>query len=109
MKKLNITLLVILCVAAIACNKSESNSEEENEREIKIADLPVAITDNIAREFPEGTIKEADEVTQKDGSLTYDIEVEVNGKVVEYMYDAKGNYLGEEIDDDDSENEDGDD
>lgn len=111
MKKFNITLLALMAIAVISCGKSnsESTSEDENEREIEISQIPEAITAQIKANHPDAVIKEADEITLENGSKTYDVEVEENGRVVEYMYNAEGNYLGEEIDDDDEGDDDGDD
>ncbi len=73
-------------------------TEEENEVEIELSDLPQAVLDAIARSYAGSALKEADRITQDDGSITYDVEITREGEVIEVMYDAEGNFLGEESD-----------
>jgi hypothetical protein len=73
--------------------------EEESEIEIEVASLPQSIKDGIASRYAGAQLKEADKITQTDGSTTYDVEIVVNGEVIEVMYAADGGYLGEEEDD----------
>jgi hypothetical protein len=78
----------------------ESDGDDENEREINPEELPQVIKDAIAQKYAGAELLEADEITQKDGSLTYDVEIKVNGEIIEVMYDVQGNFLGIEIDED---------
>lgn len=74
----------------------EDATEEENEVEIKLSALPQAIVKAIAGTYAGSTLKEADKITQNDGTVTYDIEITFDGEVIEVMYDGEGNFLGEE-------------
>ncbi|MFN0274818.1 MAG: hypothetical protein ACKVPJ_03655 [Chitinophagales bacterium] len=84
------------------------NDDDENERSIKISELPDAVLSAINEDYPGAQLLEADEITHPDNSLTYDVEMKFEGAVIEVMYDAEGNFLGVEEDDDDGD-EDGDD
>jgi uncharacterized membrane protein YkoI len=83
--------------------ENEEADEEVNEKEINISDLPQIIKDSIQNKYPGSEIIEADEITNTDGSITYDIEIKYNDDVIEVMYDSKGNFLGIESDDDDDD------
>ncbi len=85
----------------------EEDDEEENEREIDPDALPQSIKDDITGRYPGAVLREADEVTQQDGSITYDVEIATSdGTIIELMYDADGNFLGIETEDDDQESDD---
>lgn len=73
--------------------------EEENEVEIDVKSLPESIRNGIASRYPGAQLKESDKITHNDGTITYDVEIIVEGEVIEVMYGAEGGYLGEEADD----------
>jgi hypothetical protein len=83
----------------------EEDEEDENEREINLNDLPQVIKDAIVEAYPETELLEADEITRKDGGITYDVEIKLNGNITELMYDSQGDFLGFESDDDDDDDE----
>jgi len=109
MKTIQKMSLVALCVlTVVSCSK---NSEDvindlpagfalKADAKVKVGDLPMAILDFIAREFPELTIDEAEE--EDNGNF----EVELSDGT-ELVFDANGTFLG--IDDDSEENGDFDD
>jgi hypothetical protein len=105
-----IPLFIVLFIAASSCSRIENlfNSDDENEREISISELPAAVLDAIAENYPGAELLEADEITNNDGSLTYDIEIRHDGSVFEVMYDTAGNFLGIEQDNDDENDEEND-
>jgi uncharacterized membrane protein YkoI len=85
--------------------EDEDDDDGENEREISTDIIPQPVKDNIASQYPGAKLLEADEITIPDGSITYDVEIESNGNITELMYDAQGNFLGVETDDDDADDE----
>ncbi len=101
MKITKTVLLVLPMMVMLSCEKRNDckGDEDENEREISVSELPKAVTESIQVQFAGAQLLEADEITQKDGSLTYDIEIKYNSKKMEVMYDKEGKYLGEEKDD----------
>lgn len=70
----------------------------EVELEIDVAQLPKAIADYVAKNLEAKKIKEADKITDANGTVTY--EVEVGSK--EYIFDAAGTFvkIEDERDDD---------
>ncbi len=110
MKLTKAVLLVLPMMVMLSCEKrhdcKEDKDDDENEREISVNELPKAVTESIQAQFAGATLLEADEITQKDGSHTYDVEIKHSGKKMEVMYDAAGKYLGEEKDDEDGEDKD---
>lgn len=106
MKSIKIMFGILPIFLFMSCDKqSNKKEEEENERQIKISELPAAVKSGIEDKFPGAALKEADEITKTDGSLTYDVEIKYNNDKREVMFDARGTYLGTEADDDDSEDD----
>lgn len=68
----------------------------ESEKTISITSLPKAATDYLAKNLPGKKIKESTQIKNAAGIITY--EAEVNG--IDYTFDAKGNYLKQETDQD---------
>ena len=84
----------------------EEDGDDENEREINPEDLSEGIKNAIQADYPNAELLEADEVTQKDGKITYDVEIKYNNEVIELMYDTDANFLGIETDDEDNDSAD---
>ncbi len=121
MKRINIFAALLIASAITACNSTEASDQEspamdetmqeepmateedddENEREIAIANIPEAVTMALSAKVEAYTILEADEITHEDGSVTYDVEIDVNGTTEEHMFASDGSYLGMEVDDHD--------
>lgn len=59
---------------------------------IQAADLPKAITDNINKDYPGYTIKEATSVSGKDG-LNYQVEVMKGSTTETLLYNKDGKFL----------------
>jgi len=92
--------------------EENEEDEEENEREIDVSELSQVVVDAIATLYPESTLMEVDEITAADGSLSYDVEIQIGSEIIEVMFAADGTFLGMEDDDDkegDIEDEDNDD
>lgn len=56
--------------------------------------LPKAVNDYMAKNFPGKKIKEASQITDAVGGITYEVEI----KEVDYIFDASGNFLKKEDD-----------
>ncbi len=66
------------------------------EKVIASTGLPKAATDYLAKNVSGKRIQEAAEIKSADGTITYEAEV----NEVDYIFDAKGNYLKQEADED---------
>jgi uncharacterized membrane protein YkoI len=70
------------------------------EKEIKVADLPAAVTAGIKAKYPKAKLKSAEEV-EEDGKITYEVVVEKSaGKEVELTVSKAGKILEEDEDTD---------
>jgi uncharacterized membrane protein YkoI len=78
--------------------ESDSNDEGAVEIEIEPSTLPEQILQAIQNRYPGAVLTEADQLAWDDGSITYDVEFELNGDEIEAMFDVTGNFLGEETD-----------
>jgi len=77
--------------------------------EIRTSNLPTAVTDSIAANFPNYFLDdEADELTMADGSTRYEVELEDSQNDLEVLFAADGTLICQEVDMDDDDN-DGDD
>lgn len=63
----------------------------ESEMEIKISELPVAVSDYVKTTHPGQSIKEAAKITKASGEVNY--EAEVKGK--DLIFDATGKFIKE--------------
>ena len=83
-------MMSVLIVNAQATQTSATKSKSVTS--IKVADLPKAITDNIAKDYAGYTIKEATSVTANN-SVTYNVVV-VKGTATETLvYDKDGMFV----------------
>ncbi len=111
MKTFKLLTIIYLAFFALSCSKSRSG-KVEHEREISISELPQIIKDNIADRYIGAELLEADEITQSNKSITYDVEIKHESLVTEVMYKADGTFIGVEAvdqDDEGDDDEDGDD
>ncbi len=75
-----------------------------NELEINIDALPKEIINDISQRFMSAKILEIDEVTDPDGRVYFDIEIQIGSEFHEVMYELSGEFNGYE-DEDEYENE----
>ncbi len=102
------SLVVLSVLTVVSCSKDNQDPLEalpvgvalKADAKVKVGDLPVAILEFVAREYPDLTIDEAEE--EDNGNF----EVELSDGT-ELIFDANGTFLG--IDDDSEENGDYDD
>ena len=74
----------------------DDDDDDGREVEISVSELPEAVKSAIAAKYSNAGLIEADEITYENGEITYDIEIRYEGKVIEVMYSAKGEFLGVE-------------
>ncbi|MBZ5858694.1 PepSY-like domain-containing protein [Flavihumibacter profundi] len=65
---------------------------KETEWDIPVSELPKPVTDYIAKNYKGAKVKEAAKITQADGAIMY--EAEVNGK--DLIFDASGKFVKQE-------------
>ncbi len=85
--------------------KEDKADEGKTEVEIEPADLPQAVRDAVARDYPGATIVEAEKETYADGTVHYEVELKKGEKTREVEYTVDGEEL-EEHEDDSGEAED---
>lgn len=77
----------------------------ESETEIKVENLPQSVLDYIQLNYADYSLEEAEEET-KDNSVTYEIEILKEGNEIELLFDTDGNFLNQEVGDNEDEDED---
>jgi hypothetical protein len=68
----------------------------ESEKTISVSALPKAATEYLSKNLPGKEIKEASKIENAAGIITYEAEV----NKIDYTFDANGNYLKQEADND---------
>lgn len=99
MKKLFFVLVMVMSVLMLNAqdNKTPGATESKSPSSstattIRAADLPKTITDNISKEYPGWTIKEASSVTGKSG-LNYQVAIMKGDDHETLLYDNNGKFL----------------
>jgi hypothetical protein len=93
MKKL--VFILVLLMGALVVNAQAGKTAAKNQpmkMVVKIADLPKALTDNVAKDYPGFTIKEATSVTANN-SLTYDVVITKGTTTETLVYDKDGKFI----------------
>ena len=67
-------------------------SENNGYNKIEAAELPLAVTTALTRDFAEATTEEA-WVREKDGNVIYKLRINVDGKTKMLYADAEGNWI----------------
>jgi hypothetical protein len=80
---------------------------EEVERAIFVEALPSAVVKAIKAKYPKAKIEEAEEVTDEDGEVCYEVAVVADGKEVEVAVTPKGKIKKAGEDDEDDEDDKG--
>lgn len=93
MKKVLFVLVLIMAALVVnAQTKATTTQVKPTTTVVKIADLPKAITDNVAKDYAGFTIKEAS-CTNTNNVLTYDVVI-VKGTTTETLvYDKDGKFV----------------
>lgn len=66
---------------------------QETEQEIKVSELPKAVTDYVAKNYAGHKIAEAAKITDATGKLTYEAEVKKGKEEMDLLFDDKGTFL----------------
>ncbi|MEO8116329.1 MAG: PepSY-like domain-containing protein, partial [Bacteroidota bacterium] len=69
---------------------------QETEMDIKVSELPASVMNYIKEHYAGEKVKEAAKITKADGIMMYEAEV----KGIDVLFDANGNFLREEKDED---------
>jgi len=104
MKKLVLTFVAIgLFFTGVQAQETETKtttevttetvvSENNGYNKIEAAELPLAVTTALTRDFAEATTEEA-WVREKDGNVIYKLRINVDGKTKMLYADAEGNWI----------------
>lgn len=108
MKKLLIVMVFFMSVLALNAQYDKTPSSEtksktttttksttaepSNSQTVQAADLPKSITDNIAKDYPGYTVKEATSMNGKNG-LTYQVAIMKGSNTETLLYDKDGKFL----------------
>jgi hypothetical protein len=84
MKKLSFIIVLTLVVLALNAQISKVT--------VKVADLPKAIAENVAKNYAGFTIKEATKVTENN-VVTYDVKINKGTTTETLVYDKDGKFL----------------
>jgi len=71
----------------------------QTEEEMDVKDLPAAINEYVSKNYPGKKIKEASKITEANGTVKYEAEVEKQ----DLIFDANGAFLNKEADKDDAD------
>ena len=93
MKKVLSVLVFFMAVMVVSAQTTTTTTVDKTTRvSVKVADLQQAITDNVALDFPDYTIKEAFVVTTEE-VVTYEVVI-VNEELTETLvYDKDGIFV----------------
>jgi hypothetical protein len=91
MKKVLIVFALIMAVLAVNAQATKSAATPVRAT-VMIADLPKAITDNIAKDYAAYTIKEATSVTEN-GVVTYEVGLSQGSMTMTLLYDKDGKFI----------------
>jgi hypothetical protein len=93
MKK--VLFVLVLIMAALVVNAQATSTTAQTKPTttvVKIADLPKAITDNVAKDYPGFTIKDAT-YTNTNNVLTYDVVIVKGTSTHTLVYDKDGKFI----------------
>lgn len=99
MKKLALILVLVMSVMAVKAQDTKTPNPSESKStvttpatSVRVADLPKSITDNIAKDYPGYTVKEASSVTGKNG-LNYQVVIMKGTESEALLFDKDGTFL----------------
>jgi archaellum component FlaG (FlaF/FlaG flagellin family) len=91
-KALSVLVLFMAVLVVSAQTTTTTTNAKQSKVSVKVTELQKSITDNVAKDFPGFTIKEAFSVT-KGNDVTYEVVI-VKGTVVETLvYDKEGKFV----------------
>ena len=92
MKKVLFVLVLIMAALVVNAQTTTTTQVKPTTTVVKIADLPKAITDNIAKDYAGFTIKEAS-CTNTNNVLTYDVVIVKGTTTHTLVYDKDGKFV----------------
>lgn len=94
MKKVLFVMVLMMSVLVVSAQttKTTTTNAKSTKTTVKVADLQKNITDNIAKDYPGYTIKEATSVTANN-SVTYDVVVMKGSMTETLVYDKDGMFV----------------
>lgn len=99
MKKIMLILVLVMSVIAVKAQDDKSPAATDSKTTIttpattvKVADLPKSVTDNIAKDYPGYTVKEASTLTGKNG-LNYQVVITKGTEKESLLFDKDGTFL----------------
>lgn len=99
MKKLMFVLVLVLGALVVNAQNNKTPGATDTKTPaassattVKVADLPKAITDNIAKDYPGYTVREASSMTGKNG-LNYKVSIMKGSETETLLYDNTGKFL----------------
>lgn len=69
----------------------------ETEHEIKVSELPKAVSDYVTKNYAGSKIEEASKITTPDGVVTYEAEVKKGKEEMDLMFDSTGAFIKKEV------------
>lgn len=69
----------------------------ETEHEIKISELPGAVSDYVKKNYSGCKIEEAAKITTPEGVVTYEAEIKKGKEEIDLIFDAAGTYITKEV------------
>jgi hypothetical protein len=97
MKKVFFVLVLMMSVVVMNAQtaKTTAPAAKTTQSAFSVADLPKAVTDNIAKDYPGFTVKDAKTKTAKSG-LEYVVSVIKGTETKTLLFDKAGKFLKEE-------------
>lgn len=99
MKKIMLILVLVMSVVMLKAQDDKTPGATESKSTVtspatvvKVADLPKSITDNIAKDYPGYTVREASTLTGKNG-LNYQVVIAKGTEKESLLYDKDGTFL----------------
>jgi hypothetical protein len=89
--------------AEFELNKTETSavfdskgSFKEQEQEIKLSDLPKTVIDYCKKNYADYKMEEASKITDANGKISYEVELEKGKQKLEVFFDSNGNFIKKE-------------
>jgi hypothetical protein len=94
MKKVLFVLVLMMSVVAVSAQttKTAATKTKSAKTTVQVADLPKAITDNVAKDYAGYTIKSASSITANN-ALTYHVAVAKGNTTETLVYDNNGTFV----------------
>jgi hypothetical protein len=92
MKKALSVLVLLMAVLVVSAQTTTTTNAKSTKVSVKVTELQKSITDNVAKDFPGFTIKEAFSIT-KGSDVTYEVVIEKGTVMETLVYDKEGKFV----------------